>query len=226
MSIKVVNSFDELVSTPFVNGVNALCWQRDLPGGFHEIVDQLNSTEAIATLDKSRLNTLTLSDEGKTARTILLEDQQLLSDHGLSPTLDCIRDYPRDEDSETVPTDVYSFHADSAKIAADTFLCSYTGAASEGLPNKEAIRKIDIPETRAALLIQFGGEDNDDFHEYLSEHCYDLHYAPLPHAQPFSFGLGNLWRIALQYPDSPVPPCIHRAPTTLPGQSPRLLLIS
>jgi hypothetical protein len=226
MSIKVVNSFDELVSTPFANGINAFCWQRHLPGDFNKIVDQLNSTEAITTLDESRLNALPLSDAGKAARTILLEDQKLLRDHGLSPTLDCILDYPRDEDSEVVPTDVYSFHVDSAQIAADTYLCSYTGAASEGLPQDEAIRKVDIPENRAALLEIYGGPDDDGFREFLRECCYDLHYAPLASAQPFSFGRGNLWRIALQYPDCPVPPCIHRAPASLPDQSPRLLLIS
>ena len=44
-----------------------------------------------------------------------------------------------------------------------------------------------------------------------------LHYAPLPHARSFSFGKGNLWRIAVDYPGSPVPPCIHRAPATLLG---------
>ena len=36
----------------------------------------------------------------------------------------------------------------------------------------------------------------------------------------------NLWRIATDHPGCPVPPCIHRAPATLPGASPRLLLIS
>jgi hypothetical protein len=109
---------------------------------------------------------------------------------------------------------------------ADTYLCSYTEAASEGLRNDEAVRHVDIPETRAQLLEEFGGEDDDAFLEFLNGNYYDLHYAPLPHAQPFSFGLGNLWRIAIEYPGSPVPPCIHRAPTTFPGQSPRLLLIS
>ena len=61
---------------------------------------------------------------------------------------------------------------------------------------------------------------------YLNENFFDLHYAPLPQARPFSFGLGHLWRIATEHPGSPVPPCIHRAPATLPGQPPRLLLIS
>ena len=123
-------------------------------------------------------------------------------------------------------TDVFSFHADSATVAADTWLCTYHGAASAGLRNDEAQRRVDLPATRAELLRQFGGQDNDQFCDYLKENCYDLHYAPIPLARPFDFGLGNLWRIATDYPGSPVPPCIHRAPATLPGQSPRLLLIS
>jgi hypothetical protein len=60
----------------------------------------------------------------------------------------------------------------------------------------------------------------------LQDRCYHLHYAAAPQARPFSFGTGNLWRIAVEYPGSPVPPCIHRAPPTHPGQAPRLLLIS
>lgn len=38
---------------------------------------------------------------------------------------------------------------------------------------------------------------------WLHENCYDLHYEPTPGAQPFSFGVGNLWRIAVQYPGCP-----------------------
>ena len=67
---------------------------------------------------------------------------------------------------------------------------------------------------------------DEAFREYLNECCYDLHYAPISHARLFPFGLGNLWRIAVDYPGSPVPPCIHRAPDTLSGQPARLLLIS
>lgn len=226
MSIKVVHSFDELVSTPFANGINAMCLQRELTGDFKELVDQLKSTATITTIDESRLASLTLSEAGQTARSRLLTDQKLLRERGLSPTLDCIREYPRDEASEVVPTDVYSFHVDRAEIAADTYLCTYSGAPSEGLKNEQAIRKIDLPEIRAALLQQYEDSDDQEFEAYLSECCYDLHYAPLAAARPFSFGQGNLWRIALQHPGCPVPPCIHRAPESLPGQSPRLLLIS
>ena len=224
--IKVVKGFDELVTTPFGGGVNALCWERTLAGDFSEVVERLGVSEGITTLDDSRLNGLHLSAAGRAAVDILLADQRLLRARGLEPVLDCIHGYPRDEEPEVVRTDVYSFHVDSAPVEADTWLCTYIGATSEGLRNDEAQRRVDIPETRAELLRLFGGDDDGDFLEYLRENCYDLHYAPVPHARPFSFGLGNLWRIATEWPGSPVPPCIHRAPETLPGDLPRLLLIS
>ena len=224
--IKQVNSFQELVATPFARGVNALCWQRSLPGDFSEVVKHFVAGEAITTIADEELLALPLSAAGQTAVEILLEDQRLLRAHDLDPVLNCIHGYPRDENPGPVPTDVFSFHADSATVEADTWLCTYHGPTSEGLRNEEAQWRVDLPETRAELLKLFGGEDNDDFREYLNANCYDLHYAPVPQARPFSFGLGNLWRIALDYPGSPVPPCIHRAPATLPGQSPRLLLIS
>jgi hypothetical protein len=224
--IRLVRSFDELISTPMENGVNALCWRRELPGDFNEIANALHVCDGITTLDDSILQQLSLSDAGKIARDILLRDQQVLRARDLSPNLDCIRVAPRDLRGGPIATDVYSWHADSATVPADTWLCSYNLVSSEGLPNEDAIRKVDIPEIRAALLAGFGGEDNDAFRDFLTENYYDLHYAPLPHARPFSFGLGNLWRIATDYPESPVPPCIHRAPITTAGQPPRLLLIS
>ena len=76
------------------------------------------------------------------------------------------------------------------------------------------------------VALCYGGADDAGFSAWLTERCYDLHYAARPGAQIFSFGFGNLWRIATQCPGSPVPPCIHRAPVTRPGQAPRLLLIS
>jgi hypothetical protein len=117
-----------------------------------------------------------------------------------------------------------SFHADSAPVEADTWLCTYHGSPSEGLRNEEALRRVDVTATRAELLREYGGVDDAGFHEFLHEHCYDLHYAPLQGARPYSFGVGNLWRIAVDWPDSPVPPCVHRAPATIPGQ-PRLMVI-
>lgn len=149
-----------------------------------------------------------------------------LREHGLDPVLDCVNGYPPNEDPGPVRTDVCSFHADSATGVADTSLCTYRSAPSEGLRNDEAIRRVDIPENRAELLRLFGGSVDDAFLKYLNENFYDLHYAPLPHARPFSFGKGNLWLIAVGYPGSPVPPCIHRAPEPVAGQPPRLRRIS
>jgi len=221
-----VGSFEELVTTPFAGGVNALCWPRLLPGDFGEVVAQLGAGEGIVTLDDARLRKLALSDVGRASVEVLLADQQRLREIERDPVLNCIHGYPRDEEPGPVRTDVFSFHADSAPVEADTWLCTYHGAVSEGLRNDEARRRVEIPETRAELLRLFEGEDDADFREYLSDHCYDLHYAPLPQARPFSFGLGNLWRLAVDWPGSPVPPCIHRAPDTSPGDPSRLLLIS
>ena len=224
--IKTVSSFHELVTTPFAGGVNALCWPRVLPPHFGEVVEHLGRGEGIVALDDARLAGLRVSAAGRAAIEVLLEDQRLLREHDRDPVLNCIHGYPRDEQAGPVPTDVFSFHADSAPVEADTWLCTYHGPASEGLRNDAAKRRVDIPEIRAELLRLSGCEDDDGFCEYLSENCYDLHYASLPGAQPFSLGLGNLWRIAVKWPGSSVPPCIHRAPKTEPGRPPRLLLIS
>jgi hypothetical protein len=224
--IRRVQSFQELVTTPFADGVNALCWERSLSGDFAEVVALLGGGEGIVALDEARLLALPVSATGRVAVDQMLADLRLLREHDLDPVLNCIHGYPRDEEAGPVATDVFSFHADSAPVPADTWLCTYHGAPSEGLRNEEAQRRVDLPATRAELLQRFGGADADDFRTYLNENCYDLHYAPAPLARPYSFGVGNLWRIATDYPGSPVPPCIHRAPTTLPGEPPRLLLIS
>ena len=224
--IRIVDSFSALVAATFGDGVNAFCWPRTLAGNFREVVELLGAGAGITALDEARLRALPLSAAGRAAVDLLLEDQRLLRAHGLDPSLNCIDGYPRDENPGPVSTDVFSFHADSAPVPADTWLCTYHGPASEGLRNDEAHRRVDLPATRAELLQLFGGGDGDDFREFLRENCYDLHYAPVAAARPFSFGVGHLWRIAVDYPGSPVPPCIHRAPITLPGQPPRLLLIS
>lgn len=224
--IRRVNAFHALATTPFADGVNALCWERTLPDGFDEVVALLGTGEGVVTLDERRLRALPVGAAGRTAIDGMLADQALLRALDRDPVLNCIYDYPRDESPGPVVTDVFSFHADSAPVEADTWLCTYHGAASEGLRHDEAQRRIHLPATRAELLRQFGGEDGAEFREFLRENCYDLHYAAVPGARPFSFGVGNLWRIAVDFPGSPVPPCIHRAPETSPGQPPRLLLIS
>jgi len=224
--IKHVAGFQELAATPFADGVNALCWERTLQGDFGEVVRLLGAGPGITTLDEARLLGLPVSAAGKVAVDRMIADLRLLRDLGRDPVLNCIDGYPRDEEPGPVATDVFSYHADSAPIEADTWLCTYHGAASEGLRNEEALKKVDIPAIRAELLKEYGGADDEAFREFLSEACYDLHYAPVPGARPYSFGLGNLWRIAVDWPGSSVPPCVHRAPDTKPGDPVRLLLIS
>ena len=219
-------SFEELVSTRFEDGINALCWERALPGNFAEVVGKLAVGEGITTIEDESLLELSVSPAGRLAVEMLLADQRLLRGLDLDPVLDCIQSCLRDQTGAPVATDVYSFHADSATVEADTYLCTYHGPSSEGLRNDEALRRVDIPQTRAQLLALFGGEEGPAFREFLNENCFDLHYAPAPGARPFPFGVGNLWRIAVEYPGSPVPPCIHRAPETRPGDTPRLLLLS
>jgi hypothetical protein len=223
--IRRVESFRALATTPFVDGVNARCWARSLPGDFSEVVTMLGAGEGIVTVDEVRLSRLRVSAAGRVAIGVLLEDQRLLRELGLDPELNCIHGYARDDGPGPVHTDVFSFHVDRAEEETDTWLCTYFGAPSEGLHNEEARRLIDLPETRARLLERFDGEDDRHFGEYLNRHCLDLHYSPVQQARPFSFGLGHLWRIATEWAGSAVPPCIHRAPPPLPGQPPRLLLI-
>jgi hypothetical protein len=228
--VRRVESFEELVSSEFIDGVNAFCWERVLEGDFAEVASLLATDpaieEGITRVEEERLLALPLSAAGRLAVEALLADQQLLRSRELEPGLDFINGSLRDLSGAPVATHVYSFHADSATAQADTYLCTYHGAASEGLRNEDAVRHVDIPETRARLLDFFGGEDGPAFQEYLSAHFFDLHYAPVAGARPFGFGCYNLWRIAVQYPGSPVPPCVHRAPETRPGDIPRLLLIS
>jgi hypothetical protein len=221
--IGLVGSFAELAATPFAGRINALCWPRHLPGDFGEVVSQVGDADDMVTLDEARLGALPVSAAGRLAVEALIADLQLLREHQRDPVLNCIRGYPRDDASGPVPTDVFSWHADSAPVPADTWLCTYHGSPSEGLRNEDAQRRVDDPATRAALLEQFGG-DGDAFRDWLHENCYDLHYAARPGAQPYSFGHFNLWRIAVEYPGSPVLPCVHRAPATIP-RAPRLLLI-
>lgn len=227
--IRVVNSFDELVTCAFGPKVNAICWPRALNGNFDELAACFSGKKEIISLDEELLDSLrpNLSAQGRAAADALIEDQCLLRAHGLSPSIECVPRYLRDEMSEVVPTDVYSFHADRAPVATDTYLCSYNEAATEGLRNDAAQRLIDLPSIRAELLKLFRQEEEgDDFEAYLSENCYDLHYRASVDAAPFSFGIGNLWRIAVEYPGCPAPPCLHRAPETVSGRPPRLLLIS
>jgi len=218
-----VSTFSELVSTPFQGMVNALCWKRELKGDFKEIVDKLPLKENITEVSAEDLSALQLSASGCTAREIILNDIQLLTDFGASPSLNLLRCYERDEELGFISTDVYSYHVDRSPIGTDTFLCTYHGAASDILPNDQATQKIMVPEIREKLRELHNGPEAE-FETFLKDYYFDLHYEPKPDAQPVNLGTGHLWRLAVDHPEQPVLPCIHRAPVENEGEY-RLLLI-
>ena len=222
--IRSVTNFQDLVSTPFEGEINAICWARTLIGDFSEIVKKLARGGNITQIEQEHLSELQLSEQGQLAREILLNDFKVLNDHGTSPILNVINYYDRDDSYPFFPTDVYSFHVDRSPIPIDTFLCTYYGEPSEILPNSQAKKKVLIPEIRDELEKLYHGADKG-FESFLSERFFDLHYQANPDARPVSLGLGNLWRLAVDYPESKVPPCIHRAPKEKFRQN-RLLMIS
>lgn len=221
--IQKVTNFQDLISTPFQGEINAICWSRTLIGDFSEIVRQIELNEDIVELDREELLELELSERGQLAREILLNDLQILTAHGASPSLNVIKCYESDDTNPFFPTDVYSFHVDRSPIPVDTFLCTYYGACSEILPNSQALQKIRIPEIREELKKQYHGTEAG-FKSFLSEHFLDLHYQAKSNAHPISLGHGHLWRLAINHPQLQVPPCIHRAPREKVGEK-RLLLI-
>lgn len=223
--VYVVDSFEALLAAPFDGTCSAICWERTLAGDFGEVARLLGAGDGVTALDAVDLESLPVSNAGAVAVAVLLADLRRLREAGHAPELSCVGQYPEDAD-RLVPTDVYSFHVDSATVPTDTFLCTYTGPASEGLLHAEARRRVDVPEVRAALLARFGGDDDEAFDAYIRARHLDLHYVPLSGARPYSFGVGHLWRIAVQHPGCLVPACIHRAPMTKPGAPHRLLLIS
>jgi len=208
---------------PFNGEVNAICWTRKLMGDFSEIIKKVELSGNITTIEEEEIRELQLSEEGQLAREILLNDLKLLNAHGASPILNVINYYDRDDSFPFLPTDVYSFHVDRSPVPTDTFLCTYYGESSDILPNSQGIQKVLIPEIRVELEKLHQGAD-EDFESFLSENFFDLHYQAKPDARPISLGLGNLWRLAVDHPESQVPPCLHRAPQEKSGQS-RLLLI-
>ena len=221
--VQRVNSFQDLISTPFHGEVNAICWTRKLQGDFSEIVKQIELNENIAAFDQEELRALQLSKQGQLARKNILNDLNALKSHGASPTLNVIKSYDRDDVYPFFPTDVYSFHIDRSPIPTDTFLCTYFGEASDILPNSQAIQKVLIPEIREELRKLYHGEE-EGFESFLREYFFDLHYQAKPKARPVNLGLGHIWKLAVDHPQSQVLPCVHRAPIEKRGEN-RLLLI-
>jgi hypothetical protein len=222
--IREATSFEALVATPFEGSFNALCWNRNLKGDFAEIANSLVYSGVMATISPEKLLALQLSEQGQLAREVLLNDLKLLEDYGAAPVLNVIEHYERDENFPLLPTDVYSYHVDRSPIPTSTFLCTYYGAASDILPNSQAIQKVLVPEIRAELKVLYDGEEGAGFEAFLKEYFFDLHYQATPNAQPINLGVGNLWRLAVDHPESKVLPCVHRAPMENVGER-RLLLI-
>ncbi|MVT09438.1 hypothetical protein [Chitinophaga tropicalis] len=221
--VHCVTNFQDLVSTPFNGKINAICWARELIGDFSEITKKVALSGNITVIELEELRELQLSEQGQLAREILLNDLKLLKAHGASPSLNVIKYYDRDDSYPFFPTDVYSFHVDRSPIPTATFLCTYYGEPSEILPNSQGEKKVLIPEIRAELRKLYHGTD-EGFESFLSEHFFDLHYQAKPDAHPISLGIGNLWKLAVDHPESKVPPCLHRAPKEKSGEY-RLLMI-
>ncbi|RYZ50078.1 MAG: hypothetical protein EOP49_14805 [Sphingobacteriales bacterium] len=227
--IHYVGNFEELVATPFSGSINAICWNRVLTGDFAEVVAKIALSGNITEVGEEEILKLKLSEQGQLAREVLLEDLKLLQTHGALPVLNVIQYYERDNTYPFFPTDVYSFHVDRSPIPTNTFLCTYYGATSEILPNEQGQQKVLIPEIRDQLRKVYheegeGDETDEGFEAFLSEYCFDLHYQATPGAQPISLSTGQLWRLAVDHPESEVLPCLHRAPVERSGEL-RLLMI-
>lgn len=220
---RTVTTFDALIG-PFAAGENARCLSRTLDGDFDGLAAALaqraEDEGGLLVLDEAVLRSVHGVDPRVLA--VLREDRRRLEELGRNPQLNVLTHYPRDARGLPITVDVHSFHADRAPVEADTFLCTYSGASSEGLEPEDAERLVDDPTIAAQLRALHGSAEG--LEAFLTEECFDLQYRPKPGAIPFSFGCGDLWRIAIAWPGAPVPPCVHRAP--LPDGRPRLMLIS
>ncbi len=219
----LVTSFQDLISTSCQGEMNAICWKRELIGDFSEIVNKVEFTGNMVNLSMEQLLALQLSTQGQLAREILITDFELLKNHGASPILNIIKHYERDDSYPPFPTDVYSYHVDRSPIPSDTFLCTYHGEPSEIIANSQAQQKILIPEIRAELKSLFDGKE-EGFDAFLTENFFDLHYQANLNAQHISLGVGHLWKLAIDFPESNALPCVHRAPKEKNGKK-RLMMI-
>jgi hypothetical protein len=221
--IRIVSNFEDFISTPFVDGINAVCWNRELAGDFFEVISKCTFAENMISLHEDALIALQLTDQGQVARSTLINDLRLLSAQGLLPTLNIIKHYHRDAIFPFFPTDVYSWHIDRSSLPGSTILCTYFGAASEIVANDQAKQKILIPAFRDKLKLLHQGVD-ESFDPFLVDNFFDLHYQIKDGAQIINLGKGNMWRLAIDHPGCKVLPCIHRAPVEKNGE-PRLMMI-
>lgn len=221
--VEVVDSFSNLVDFNFYGSKNAVCWERKLIGDFEEITNKLALKEDITEVSIDDLLVLDLTEKGNLARNIIISDLKELSKFGAQPTLNLLKSYSRDTDFDFISTDVYSFHVDRSPLLIDTYLCTYYGASSDIIPNEQVTQKILIPEIRNKLR-EFYDESDGDFDEFLKENFFDLHYQLHENSTPLNLGNGHLWRLAVDHPDQPVLPCVHRAPIEKNNEL-RLLLI-
>ena len=72
--LRVVDSFEALLATPFADGINALCWPRELPGDFAGVVALLPPADGILPLDEATLESLPVSPAGRVAIDFMLAD--------------------------------------------------------------------------------------------------------------------------------------------------------
>ncbi|EDM36926.1 hypothetical protein PBAL39_18669 [Pedobacter sp. BAL39] len=221
--VGMVSTFDELIHAEFQGAKNAICWYRNLAGDFKEVASKLQLKENITDISIEALLALELSEQGGIAREIILNDLKALTDFGALPSLNLLKSYERDDEFDFISTDVYSYHVDRSPIAADTFLCTYYGAASDILPNSQVEQKILVPEIRQKLIDLYDGQETG-FENFLKEYFFDLHYQPKSDAHHFNLGVGHLWKLAVDHPEQRALPCVHRAPVENEGEY-RLLLI-
>ena len=76
--IHCVTNFHDLVSITFYGEMNAICWKRELIGDFSEIVQKIEANENIKVIEEDELTELELSEQGKLARDIIINDFKIL----------------------------------------------------------------------------------------------------------------------------------------------------
>lgn len=230
---RAVASVDALVDAAFGDGVNAYVCARDVDGDFAGLAARCAAADPDFDADRDDAGVVTLSPDALCARAaslaqaraaeLVCSDWERLAALGKDPVINVIARYPRDTRGLPIAVDVHSFHADRAPIETDTWLCTYAGAPSEGVDNDAATAILDDDAVRAAVRAAAGDVDDDAFAAFVADNSFDLHHRVRDPAGVFSFGQHALWKIAVQWPGAPVPPCLHRAP--LPDGALRLLLI-